>query len=175
MNWTTLLRCEVEYVYAVTDGLMRLVDDQQLGWKPATGDNWMTNGQLLMHLTNACGACFKGFVTGDWGFPEGVDPSKMPPEEMLPPAEKLPAVETVAQACKLLAEDKALALKMIDQAGEHDLDTRIATAPWDQMQLVLGLRLLQMVNHLAQHKGQLYYYLKLQGQPVNTGNLWGVS
>ncbi len=173
MNWTSLLKGEIGYAYAVTDGLMKLVDDKKLGWKPATGSNWMTTGQLLMHLTNACGAGCKGFVTGDWGFPAGVDPSKLPPEEMLPPAEKLPAVETVAQARKLLAEDKALALKMVDQAGEQALDTRIAIAPWDPMQLILGLRLLQMVNHLTQHKDQLYYYLKLQGQPVNTGNLWG--
>jgi len=175
MNWTKLLKCEIDSVYAVTDGLMKLVDDKKLGWKPTTGSNWMTTGQLLMHLTSACGATCKGFVTGDWGIPAGVDPSKLPPEEMLPPAEKLPAVETVAQARKLLAEDKVLALKMVDQAGEQALDTRIATAPWDQMQMILGQRLLQMVDHLSQHKAQLYYYLKLQGQPVNTGNLWGAS
>jgi hypothetical protein len=31
-----------------------------------------------------------------------------------------------------------------------------------------------MVGHLAQHKGQLFYYLKLQGKPVNTAHLWGM-
>jgi hypothetical protein len=31
-----------------------------------------------------------------------------------------------------------------------------------------------MVEHLAQHKGQLFYYFKLQGKPVNTGHLWGM-
>ena len=40
--------------------------------------------------------------------------------------------------------------------------------------MVLGRRLLQMVEHLNQHKGQLFYYLKLQGVPVHTGNLWGM-
>jgi len=81
----------------------------------------------------------------------------------------------LSQARKLLAEDKAPALKMIAQAGEHDLDPKIATAPWDGTQLVLGQRMLQMVTHLEQHKGQLFYYLKLQGKPVNTGHLWGAS
>ncbi len=175
MNWTTLLKGAIEYNYAVADGLMKLIDDKQLTWKPATGSNWMTTGQLLRHMTDACGAGCKGFVTGDWGFPAGVDPSKLPPEEMIPPAEKLPAVETVAQARKLLAEDKALALRMVDQAGEHELDTKIATAPWDTMQMPLGQRLLQMVTHLETHKAQLFYYLKLQGRPVNTGHLWGAS
>jgi len=31
-----------------------------------------------------------------------------------------------------------------------------------------------MIGHLATHKAQLFYYLKLQGKPVNTGHLWGV-
>jgi hypothetical protein len=31
-----------------------------------------------------------------------------------------------------------------------------------------------MLGHLTQHKGQLFYYLKLQGKPVNTGDLWGM-
>jgi hypothetical protein len=31
-----------------------------------------------------------------------------------------------------------------------------------------------MVGHLNQHKGQLFYYLKLQGKDVNTMHLWGM-
>jgi hypothetical protein len=30
-----------------------------------------------------------------------------------------------------------------------------------------------MVDHLASHKSQLFYYLKLMGRPVHTGSLWG--
>jgi uncharacterized damage-inducible protein DinB len=33
--------------------------------------------------------------------------------------------------------------------------------------------MLFMVEHLNQHKGQLFYYLKLQGKPVKTPDLWG--
>jgi hypothetical protein len=40
--------------------------------------------------------------------------------------------------------------------------------------MILGRRLLQMVDHLKAHKGQLFYYLKLQGKPVNTHDYWGV-
>ena len=95
-----------------------MVEDDQLGWKPPEENNWMTTGQLLMHITNSCGACFSGFVTGDWKMPDGVDISDIPPEEMLPSAEKMPAVESVAEAKNLLAEDKALALEMIEKSGE---------------------------------------------------------
>jgi uncharacterized damage-inducible protein DinB len=174
MNWTELLTGSIEYTYGTTQKLLDLVDDDKLDWKPSTGTNWMTMGQLVKHLTDACGAPCKGFVTGDWGFPAGADPSKIPADQMLPTAERLPAVASVAEAKKLLEQDKKLALAMLAEAGESNLENKIATAPWDQMQMKLGVRMLQMTGHLTQHKGQLFYYLKLQGKPVNTMHLWGM-
>ena len=44
MNWTPLLNEAVAYNYATTDKLMAMVGDADLGWKPATGRNWMTTG-----------------------------------------------------------------------------------------------------------------------------------
>lgn len=172
MTWKNLLQSEIEDSYRRTLGLLELVDDSDLAWKPATGDNWMSTGQLLHHLTNACGFCFKGFVTGDWGMPADCDTAGDSHEEMLPAAEKLPAVASVAEARKLIEEDKALALATLAAVGEEELETRPAPAPWDPSQVLLGQRLLQMVEHLKQHKGQLFYYLKLQGKPVNTMHLW---
>jgi len=94
--------------------------------------------------------------------------------EMMPPAEKMPAVESVDQARKLLAEDRALTLKMIEQAGEQELANRQVAAPWaPSAPEVLGRHMLFMAEHLNQHKGQLFYYLKLQGKPVKTTDLWG--
>lgn len=92
---------------------------------------------------------------------------------MLPSAEKMPTVTSVAEAKKLLAEDKKLAFEMLDANTEERFATEIAPAPWDQMECKLGERCLQMSHHLMQHKGQLFYYLKLMGKPVNTMNLWG--
>jgi hypothetical protein len=170
--WAELLKTQAESAYRSTEGLMNLVRDDELRWKPSTGENWMTVGQLLHHLTDACGAACKGFVTGDWGMPDGFDPSELSPEEMLPPAEKLPTIGSVAEAKRLLAEDKAVALQMIEQSGEQDLARRKVRAPWDPREEILGRQLLQMIAHLEQHKAQLFYYLKLQGKPVNTSHLW---
>lgn len=174
MNWMELLRSQIERTYGATMRLLDLVEDASLGWKPSTGTNWMTTGQLLMHITTACGACFRGFVSGDWGLPAGVQADDLSSEEMLPPADKLPAVENVAQAKRLLAEDKRLALDMLAESGEERLANTTARAPWDPREITLGYRLLAMVSHLAQHKAQLFYYLKLQGKPVNTSHLWGM-
>jgi uncharacterized damage-inducible protein DinB len=174
MNWTQLLKDEIETTYTTTGKLLDRVDSDSLAWKPASGSNWMTVGQLLKHITSACGGACKGFVTGDWGLPEGVKLEDLPPEEMLPPADKMPTITSVEEARKLVSEDKAVALQMIDQAGEHDLANKEVAAPWaPDVKFALGRHLLQMVQHLDRHKSQLFYYLKLQGKPVNTGDLWG--
>ena len=173
MSWTELLKREVEFNYASTEKLLDLVENDTLNWKPATGENWMTTGQLLMHISGSCGAPFKGFVTGDWGIPEEAM-KEMKPEDMLPPAEKFPTVSSVEEAKKLFAEDKKTTFESLGQCTEDRLATQPAPAPWDQSDMILGHRLLQMVQHLASHKAQLFYYLKLQGKPVNTGHLWGM-
>jgi len=176
MKWTVLLNEAIETNYAVTDKLMAMVGDADLGWKPATGKNWMTTGQLLMHLTVACGACCKGFVTGDWGMPEGAEcDGDAGSETMLPPAEALPTVGTVAEARERLARDKQVALAMVVEAGEEDLENRTLAAPWDpEHPATLGQHLLSMVLHLQTHKAQLFYYLKLMGRDVNTMHMWGM-
>ncbi len=176
MNWTHLLKSEIESTYATTARLLDRVDPDTLDWKPESGCNWMTVGQLLKHITNACGGGCKGFVSGDWGLPAGRKLEDLSPEEMLPPAEKMPSIESVDEAKKLLFEDKTIALQMIDQAGENELANKEIAAPWaPSVEMALGRHLLQMVQHLDRHKSQLFYYLKLQGKPVGTVDLWGQS
>ncbi len=174
MNWTQLLKREIDGAYATTEKIMRILDPGGLDWKPESGSNWMTTGQLLKHIASACGAGCKGFVSDDWGLPAGVRYEDLSAEEMLPPAEKLPAVGSVDEAKALLSADKALALQMVDLAGEDDLAHKQVAAPWAPgREFNLGWHLLQMVQHLERHKSQIFYYLKLQGKPVNTVDLWG--
>ena len=173
MEWTALLERELTGAYRGAFTLIDLADDSNLGWKPSTGENWMTMGQLLMHLTDACGAPCKGFVTGDWGLPPDFDPSELAPEQMLPPAETMPAVGSVAEARKLLEQDRQTALEMLATLDNDVLGKKLVAAPWDTREEVLGMQLLHMITHLSQHKAQLFYYLKLLGKPVNTSHLWG--
>jgi hypothetical protein len=175
MNWKSLLEAETHYAFAVTGGLVDLVDDDVLDWKPATGENWMTTGQLLHHIASGTGGGFKGFVTGDWGMPEGMDLAEMSSDEMLPPAAAMPAVDSVAQAKELLAADRDLAFEVLAGVSEEDLADRMLAAPWaPDHSFNLGRHLLHTIRHTLQHKGQLFYYLKLQGKPVNTQHLWSI-
>ena len=174
MNWTELLRSEIESTYKITFGLLDMLDEDSLDWKPSAENNWMTTGQLLMHISNACGVGMRGFITGDWGMPEGIDVGDLSPDEKLPSAEKMSTFGNVMEAKELLEKDKQLAIDMLAGCSEEKLAGEIVSAPWNPTEMILGHQLLQMVAHLSQHKGQLFYYLKMQGKPVNTGHLWGM-
>jgi len=175
MNWTELLKSEIEEAYHATRGLLDQVDESSLDWKPGDGTNWMTTGQLLKHLPTACGFCMRGLVTGDWDMPEGQSIEDMPPEDLLPTAERMPSAESVAQAKSELAADKELALAMVAEAGEERLANEPCPAPWDPSPMLLGRRMLGMVAHLVHHKAQLFFYLKLQGKAVGTHELYGMA
>ena len=82
----------------------------------------------------------------------------------------------MAEARRLLAEDRKLALDMIREAGEAKLADMMVAAPWaPQDQQPLGRQFLGMISHLQTHKSQLFYYLKLMGRDVNTMHMWGMA
>ena len=170
MEFSEILRQDASEVYRVTETLFRQVDD--LDWKPVTGENWMTTGQLLHHCAEACGKPMKGLVTGDWGLPEGAAVDDMAPDEKLPPADRLPTVGSIEEALELLAADHELCMDLLDGLDDDRLLGDRSPPPWGGPERTLFQHLNQMIWHLAQHKGQLFYYLKLQGKPVNTMDLW---
>jgi uncharacterized damage-inducible protein DinB len=165
---------EAKLTYTITGKLFQKVVNSELSWKPGSGRNWMTVGQLLMHCASfGCGKAMQGFVKGDWGMPEGLSPEDLSAEQQIPAAEALPSVESIKQALELLADDRKLTLDCIEQADETEMLGKRFTAPWGGPAITLYQHLLMMIAHLAQHKGQLFYYLKLMGKDVNTDDLWG--
>jgi DinB family protein len=165
-----LLIEEAEASYALVERLLRRVADDELAWKPGEGRGWMTTGQLLMHCACfGCGKAIQGFVEGDWGAPADAGG-----EVHVPPPAALPSVASVRQALDLLAEDRALALRCLAAADDADLFGRRVAAPWGGGERPLFQQLLHMIAHLVQHKGQLFYYLKLMGKDVSTADLWAV-
>lgn len=165
---------ETEKTYHTTEKLFRKVEASELNWKPDMGKNWMTVGQLLMHCANyGCGKAVQGFIKGDWG-PVGQEmPDDREEIQQLPPAEDLPFVESVDQAIKILEDDKTLTLTCISEVDEAELLSKRLVAPWGKLEMSLFQHILMMIAHLGQHKGQLFYYLKLMGRDVDSSDLWG--
>ena len=152
------LKSGVENAYRATEGLMKLADADKADWKPATGENWFTQGELLHHLTGSCGACCDAFANNSWDQMTGGKKSITPED-----------------ALQALAEDKKVALATIDAAGEEGLASKMVVAPWSpDAPMPLGIAVNMMIAHLEQHKAQLFYYLKLQGKPVSTPHFWGM-
>jgi len=175
MTLKNILKKEAETAYTITGRLFHLVSNNELTWSPPVGKNWMTMGQLLMHCAKfGCGKAVKGFVKGDWGLSEGTKVEDLSSEDHVPEHSRLPRVESVEQALELLAEDKLLTLNCIKEIDTNKLLDKPFPAPWGGPELFLFDHLLQMIAHLNQHKGQLFYYLKMMGKDVNTNDLWGV-
>jgi len=165
---------EAEKTYTITENLFRMVANTDLSWKPATGKNWMTMGQLLMHCASyGCGKAVKGFIKGEWGMPEGTNPEVINTDLHVPPLSKLPSVENIKQGMEMLAADRNLTLHCIEDVKERSLLADRFIAPWGGPKVTLFQHLLMMIAHLAQHKGQLFYYLKLLGKNVDSSDLWG--
>jgi uncharacterized damage-inducible protein DinB len=172
MTLKEVLLEEARTTYDITEKLFRRVADNELSWKPPTGSNWMTVGQLLRHCAEfGCGKAIQGFVSGEWDLSEspGIPDAGM----HVPSASALPFVESVGQALALLADDRSLSLRCLAGVEERDLLSRRLTAPWGGSELSLFQHLLMVIEHLAQHKGQLFYYLKLMGRKLETADLWG--
>ncbi len=175
MNWTDYLTAEADEAYNAADGLMARVDEGSLAWAPESGANWMNTGQLLKHLTDACGAVAHGFATDDWSSimpAEGAE--GMDTDGMASSAAVMPTAESVARAREQLAADRARFAQALESVGEDALASKIVPAPWNPTPRALGYQLHTCVEHLVSHKSQLFYYLKLMGQPVHTGDLWGM-
>ncbi|MCE5228980.1 DinB family protein [bacterium] len=169
--WHRVLKSELDGAYRSAAGLMEMCCGLPLDWKPARENNWMTLGQLLKHISNGAGQPIHGFVTGDWG----MDVENMTEEDMLPSAEKMPTVQSVDEARAALDADKEMAVRALEKCTAENLYERPAKAPWDQTEQPLAERIFQMIEHLNIHKAQLFYYLKLQGKPVNTMHMYGMG
>ncbi|MFW6302978.1 MAG: DinB family protein [Candidatus Sumerlaeota bacterium] len=172
--WKELIAREMETTYHATEGLMDLVDDDKLDWKPSEHNNWLTTGQLLSHITDACGSGMRGVLRDDWRMPEEMKSDKVDPETKMPTAEAYTSVESLEETKRLLAEDKILSREILDECDEEALASEKKSVPWDKTETLLGYRVLEMIEHLKTHKAQLFYYLKLQGKHVHTGHLWGM-
>ena len=168
MNWRPYLEERLNRTYRVVDDLVDLLTEDDLDWKPATGSNWMTVGQLLEHLAGCGGITFHYLADGKAATrPEG-------PAGELPLAGALPSVKSLAEGRSRIAADRYAALAALAALSDDDLEDRPCPLWWDPREVSLGHRLSEMVDHLVQHKGQLFYYLKLMGRNVDTSLLWGM-
>ena len=136
----------------------------------------MSVGQLLMHCSSyGCGKAVRGFIRSEWDDPPDPKDGTSGADKHIPPASGLEGVGSMNEARTLLSTDHELAIQCLHEVDEDRLLSEKITAPWGGPPLTLFRHLLMMIAHLAQHKGQLFYYLKLMGKDVGSRDLWGWS
>lgn len=149
-----------ESIYRPTAKLISLAPAGQLDWKPAAG-NSMTLGQLLHHLST-CPGIFVAAVNN--AFPPADAFQKFIQEDL----KHTTTPEVAAREASRGWEEAKATLSGVSEA---DFQTKLVNIPWGPP-IPLWRASLGMAEHWANHKYQLFFYLKLLGLPVNTMTLY---
>jgi len=149
-----------ESIYRPSAKLISLAPANKLDWKPAQG-NYMTLGQLLHHLA-MCPGTFVAAANN--AFPPAEAFQKFVEEDLK--STKAPDV-----AGRELSRGWDEARAALSRVGDADFLGKTVAVPWGPP-MPLWRTCLGMAEHWANHKYQLFFYLKLLGLPVNTMTLY---
>jgi hypothetical protein len=153
----------IEYadsLYPPTIKLISLAPAGKADWRPAPG-NYMTLGQLLHHLA-MCPGIFVAAVNN--AFPPAEAFQKFLQEDL----KNTKTPEAAKREASRGWEEAKTAISGISETAFH---TQMVAVPWGPP-MPLWRVCLGMAEHWANHKYQLFFYLKLLGQPVNTMTLY---
>jgi uncharacterized damage-inducible protein DinB len=151
-------------IYKAARGLIQLTPGDKLDFKPK--DGLMTIAQVLKHLTTSLGAGLSMAINNSW--PE------IPEGEMLPPAEKMPKSNSAAEALKEIDRDWELLKQELEKITDGEFNQNKIKVPWMPFPMTILEFMMQAREHLSNHRMQLFIWLKLSGEELNTGHLYGM-
>jgi uncharacterized damage-inducible protein DinB len=154
-----------EGIYKATRGIIQLTPDSKLDFKPQAG--LMTIAQILKHISSSLGASLQMGLTNSW--------PKIPAEEMLPSADKLPKSASAAEALQEIDQDWKLLEQEIEKITDGEFNQNKIDVPWMPFPMTLVEFMMQAMEHLSNHRMQLFIWLKLSGEALNTGHLYGMG
>ncbi|MGD0697445.1 MAG: DinB family protein [Terriglobia bacterium] len=140
--------------------LIGMAPTDRLDWRP--GPTFMSLGQLICHLSDGLGGAIELLLSGNW--PPGEEMEKGMKLENLPSC-------GVQEALEKLEKDKEVLRKSLEGVSEEDFANKVVTVPWGMKGTVERMSIL-FLEHFTNHKMQLFTYLKLLGQPVNSDTLY---
>lgn len=145
-------------------GLIKLAPEDQLDWRPTP--NSMSLAQCIAHLADSLTEVV------EWVLVPKPMPSPDELGEMMKP-ENLPSA-TPAEGLATVAAQKAKLTELLAGVDDHAWLTEQRSLPWGvagSMAFCCG----QAFEHAFGHRYQLFMYLKLLGQPVDTMVLYGMT
>lgn len=155
----------VEGIYKATRGLIQITPDEKLEFKPKEG--LMTIAQVLKHVSNALGESLSMGINNTW--------PDIPADEMLPSAEKIPKSNSAAEALKEIDQDWELLKREFDKITDGEFNQNKINVPWMPQPMTYVEFMMQAMEHLSNHRMQLFIWLKLSGEALHTGHLYGMA
>lgn len=152
--------------YTAARSVIRAVPADKLDYRPAPG--MMSVAQLLHHIGTACGMAVQMVIQGDHKPMDPANPMHMPT------LDELETCSSAEEALRMLDEDQALLKKTVMALSEEDFQTGMTQPPWMPVPSNKTVFCLDMVDHLTGHKMQLFQYLRILGEKVNTWTLYGI-
>jgi hypothetical protein len=143
----------------VLHSLFAKAKDTDLNYRPRP--DMMSTGQVIYHLAEGVGDALKMTVTNQWP----------PMTGGLPTVDKMKSVASFDEAGKLLDKDGALTSDYLGTIPEEQFANTVYTTPWGASGKLWRLALYYL-EHMQMHKMQLFQYLRFQGIPVNTMDLY---
>jgi hypothetical protein len=144
----------------VLQHLFSKVQGTELTYRPRP--DMMSTGQVMYHLGEGLGEALKMTVTGQW---------PPMPDGMLPTIDKMNAAASIDEAVKMLHKDGALTSDYLSTISEEQFLNNRYSTPWGASGKLWRLALYYL-EHMQMHKMQLFQYLRIQGVPVNTMDLY---
>ncbi|MCP4221678.1 MAG: DinB family protein [bacterium] len=155
---------QMQRVQKPLKNMLELVPEDKLDWAP--GEGFMKMKQLLKHLSENW-IIVKKMVTNDFPFsgPDDMETSMK--------LENLGSF-TVKEALQAMAKDLEDGINYLEnEISDEDFFNKVVSAPWGfkgEIWKAVGMA----NDHQIGHKMQLHIYLKMLGQPVHTGTLYGM-
>ncbi|MDQ1355441.1 MAG: hypothetical protein QG657_5751 [Acidobacteriota bacterium] len=154
----------VEGIYNATRGLIKITPDAKLDYKPK--DGLMTVAQVLKHVSGSLGESLSMAINNTW--------PQMPEGEMLPSADKLPKSNSAAEALKEIEHDWEVLKQEIEKITDGEFNQNKINVPWMPQPMTYVEYMMQAMEHLSNHRMQLFTWLKLSGEALHTGHLYGM-
>ena len=154
-----------EGIFKATRGLIRITPDSKLDYKPR--EDLMTVAQVLKHIASGLGASLSMALNNSW--------PQMPEGEMLPSADKLPKSASVAEALDEIDKDWELLKVEMEKITDGEFEQNKIDVPWMPFPMTLEEFMMQAMEHVSNHRMQLFIWLKLSGEAVHTGHLYGME
>ncbi|MFH1861982.1 MAG: DinB family protein [bacterium] len=140
--------------------LVQKTEGTDLNWRPRV--DMMSTGQVIYHITEGIAEGLRCLLTGNWPFTA---------ETMLPTVDQIKSVVSVKEGLAALEKDRTETEQVLQELSDQEFASKYVETPWGYNGNMWRISLF-FLEHMKMHKMQLFLYLRIQGLPISTMDLY---